>query len=125
MGWSHPAHAAAVLRAEFSHPLRYARPGRHVHAMERSLLASQVPPRAEEITIPADVTPEKVPTHIVDYSGGAGPLAPCQPRLSLPACGHGKSIPAAAGRQQRSVTALFPFQSQSRRRTSCRRRSLR
>uniref|UniRef100_A0A2K5Y318 Mitochondrial Rho GTPase 2 n=1 Tax=Mandrillus leucophaeus TaxID=9568 RepID=A0A2K5Y318_MANLE len=27
-----------------------------------------VPPRAEEITIPADVTPEKVPTHIVDYS---------------------------------------------------------
>lgn len=29
----------------------------------------QVPLRAEEITIPADVTPEKVPTHIVDYSG--------------------------------------------------------
>lgn len=29
----------------------------------------QVPARAEEITIPADVTPEKVPTHIVDYSG--------------------------------------------------------
>lgn len=29
----------------------------------------QVPPRAEEITIPADVTPERVPTHIVDYSG--------------------------------------------------------
>ncbi|KAG0710818.1 Mitochondrial Rho GTPase [Chionoecetes opilio] len=28
----------------------------------------QVPPRAEEITIPPDVTPEKVPTHIVDYS---------------------------------------------------------
>ncbi|PSN36602.1 Mitochondrial Rho GTPase [Blattella germanica] len=27
-----------------------------------------VPPRAEEITIPADVTPEQVPTHIVDYS---------------------------------------------------------
>lgn len=27
-----------------------------------------VPPRAEEITIPGDVTPEKVPTHIVDYS---------------------------------------------------------
>ncbi|XP_043923985.1 mitochondrial Rho GTPase 1 isoform X2 [Protopterus annectens] len=27
-----------------------------------------VPPRAEEITIPADVTPERVPTHIVDYS---------------------------------------------------------
>uniref|UniRef100_A0A8C5EQC2 Mitochondrial Rho GTPase n=1 Tax=Gouania willdenowi TaxID=441366 RepID=A0A8C5EQC2_GOUWI len=28
----------------------------------------QVPYRAEEITIPADVTPERVPTHIVDYS---------------------------------------------------------
>ncbi|XP_035224430.1 mitochondrial Rho GTPase 1-like isoform X5 [Stegodyphus dumicola] len=28
----------------------------------------EVPPRAEEITIPADVTPEKVPTNIVDYS---------------------------------------------------------
>ncbi|XP_036796393.1 mitochondrial Rho GTPase 1-A isoform X1 [Oncorhynchus mykiss] len=27
-----------------------------------------VPYRAEEITIPADVTPERVPTHIVDYS---------------------------------------------------------
>ncbi|UYV79795.1 RHOT2 [Cordylochernes scorpioides] len=27
-----------------------------------------VPPRAEEITIPADVTPEHIPTHIVDYS---------------------------------------------------------
>ncbi|KXJ23686.1 Mitochondrial Rho GTPase 1-A [Exaiptasia diaphana] len=28
----------------------------------------EVPSRAEEITIPADVTPEKIPTHIVDYS---------------------------------------------------------
>uniref|UniRef100_A0A8C9R5Q0 Mitochondrial Rho GTPase n=1 Tax=Scleropages formosus TaxID=113540 RepID=A0A8C9R5Q0_SCLFO len=28
----------------------------------------EVPLRAEEITIPADVTPERVPTHIVDYS---------------------------------------------------------
>ena len=27
-----------------------------------------MPLRAEEITIPADVTPEGVPTHIVDYS---------------------------------------------------------
>lgn len=27
-----------------------------------------VPTKAEEITIPADVTPEKVPTNIVDYS---------------------------------------------------------
>lgn len=31
----------------------------------------QVPLRAEEITIPADVTPERVPTHIVDYSGNS------------------------------------------------------
>ncbi|XP_050393098.2 mitochondrial Rho GTPase 1 isoform X1 [Patella vulgata] len=30
--------------------------------------AEDVPSKAEEITIPADVTPEKVPTHIVDYS---------------------------------------------------------
>lgn len=28
-----------------------------------------VPSKAEEITIPADVTPEQVPTNIVDYSG--------------------------------------------------------
>lgn len=37
------------------------------------LCPSQVPYRAEEITIPADVTPERVPTHIVDYSGNARP----------------------------------------------------
>ncbi|XP_011303849.1 mitochondrial Rho GTPase isoform X1 [Fopius arisanus] len=30
--------------------------------------AEEVPHKAEEITIPADVTPEQVPTHIVDYS---------------------------------------------------------
>lgn len=30
-----------------------------------------VPARAEEITIPADVTPEQVPTHIVDFSGSS------------------------------------------------------
>ncbi|KAL0121328.1 hypothetical protein PUN28_006691 [Cardiocondyla obscurior] len=30
--------------------------------------AEEVPSKAEEITIPADVTPEQVPTHIVDYS---------------------------------------------------------
>uniref|UniRef100_A0A8C8CJK1 Mitochondrial Rho GTPase n=1 Tax=Oncorhynchus tshawytscha TaxID=74940 RepID=A0A8C8CJK1_ONCTS len=36
-----------------------------------------VPLRAEEITIPADVTPEKVPTHIVDYSGEV----PCTPTM--------------------------------------------
>ena len=28
----------------------------------------KVPAKAEEITIPADVTPERVPTHIVDFS---------------------------------------------------------
>lgn len=28
-----------------------------------------VPPKAEEITIPADVTPEQVPTNIVDICG--------------------------------------------------------
>lgn len=51
--------------------------------LEKILLALQVPPRAEEITIPADVTPEKVPTHIVDYSGRAlSLLAPCWPRVS-------------------------------------------
>ncbi len=33
-----------------------------------------VPPRAEEITIPGDVTPENVPTHIMDYSGGSGEM---------------------------------------------------
>lgn len=29
----------------------------------------EVPPKSEEITIPPDVTPEKVNTLIVDYSG--------------------------------------------------------
>lgn len=31
--------------------------------------AEHVPPKAEEITIPADVTPEQVPTNIVDING--------------------------------------------------------
>lgn len=31
--------------------------------------AEDVPFRAEEITIPPDVTPEHIPTNIVDYSG--------------------------------------------------------
>ena len=35
----------------------------------KNFMFCQVPTRAEEITIPADVTPEKVPTHIVDYCG--------------------------------------------------------
>jgi GTPase SAR1 family protein len=29
----------------------------------------EVPPKAEEITIPPDVTPERIATQIVDYSG--------------------------------------------------------
>lgn len=70
----------------------------------------QVPPRAEEITIPADVTPEKVPTHIVDYSGRALSFS-AWPR------GLGRGAPGQV------VMASFPFQSQSRRRRSCRRRS--
>lgn len=36
--------------------------------MDYYYLFFQVPAKAEEITIPADVTPERVPTHIVDYS---------------------------------------------------------
>ncbi|KAK2097190.1 Mitochondrial Rho GTPase 2 [Saguinus oedipus] len=39
----------------------------------------EVPSRAEEITIPADVTPEKVPTHIVDYSGSGRSLPGARP----------------------------------------------
>lgn len=35
-----------------------------------------VPPRAEEITIPGDVTPEKVPTHIVDFSSEEMSMTP-------------------------------------------------
>lgn len=31
--------------------------------------SDHVPPKAEEITIPADVTPEQVPTNIVDVCG--------------------------------------------------------
>lgn len=38
------------------------------------MLFVQVPSRAEEITIPADVTPEKVPTHIVDFSSKFSPV---------------------------------------------------
>lgn len=47
----------------------------------------EVPPRAEEITIPADVTPEKVPTHIVDSSGRAAPSRRIPPHAGvLPRC---------------------------------------
>lgn len=47
----------------------------HMHCITIAFLmlvlciSLKVPLRAEEITIPADVTPERVPTHIVDYSG--------------------------------------------------------
>lgn len=33
------------------------------------------PARAEEILIPADVTPEKIPTHIVDFSSSEKKLS--------------------------------------------------
>lgn len=69
-----------------THPLRCVW---HVW-FDQSLPALQVPPRAEEITIPADVTPEKVPTHIVDYSGRVlSVLAPCWPCFSCPLPGRG------------------------------------
>ncbi|XP_054246963.1 mitochondrial Rho GTPase 2 isoform X7 [Indicator indicator] len=42
----------------------------------------EVPPRAEEITIPADVTPENVPTHIVDYSESEQTEAELQEEIS-------------------------------------------
>lgn len=40
-----------------------------IHYFCTVFISMKVPLRAEEITIPADVTPERVPTHIVDYSG--------------------------------------------------------
>lgn len=40
-----------------------------------------VPSKAEEITIPGDVTPEQVPTNIVDYNGGYDWM--CSARLFL------------------------------------------
>lgn len=58
--------------------------GRTPHSIPNYLL--QVPARAEEITIPADVTPEKVPTHIVDYSGIPQVLSP-QPVCIGPSAG--------------------------------------
>lgn len=45
--------------------------------------AEEVPSKAEEITIPADVTPEQVPTHIVDYSGIFERLACIPVHISL------------------------------------------
>lgn len=42
-----------------------------------------VPARAEEITIPADVTPEQVPTHIVDFSGKFDQISLCVRRNCL------------------------------------------
>ena len=41
-----------------------------------------VPPRAEEITIPGDLTPEKVPTCIVDYSGKFQNCLQSKPKIS-------------------------------------------
>uniref|UniRef100_A0A1I8FJM7 EF-hand domain-containing protein n=1 Tax=Macrostomum lignano TaxID=282301 RepID=A0A1I8FJM7_9PLAT len=44
-----------------------------------------VPPKAEEITIPADITPERVPTQIVDFSSEFWPFFcdASRPRTSL------------------------------------------
>lgn len=42
-----------------------------------------VPAKAEEITIPPDVTPEMVPTHIVDYSGMYSPFKYKRSRVGL------------------------------------------
>jgi hypothetical protein len=42
----------------------------HVLIPAHNCVFMKVPAKAEEITIPADVTPERVPTHIIDYSGG-------------------------------------------------------
>uniref|UniRef100_A0A8C8EHL5 Mitochondrial Rho GTPase 1/3 EF hand associated type-1 domain-containing protein n=1 Tax=Oncorhynchus tshawytscha TaxID=74940 RepID=A0A8C8EHL5_ONCTS len=54
-----------------------------VHSITLNLChPPQVPLRAEEITIPADVTPEKVPTHIVDYLGS--PLATAKASATHP-----------------------------------------
>ena len=47
-----------------------------------------VPPRAEEITIPGDVTPEKVPTHILDFSCKCFKLAILSPCTRLSMCIH-------------------------------------
>ena len=49
----------------FVNVLEYARNTQR--ALRPSLISSRFV-KAEEITIPADVTPERVPTHIVDFS---------------------------------------------------------
>lgn len=72
-----------------------------------SCVRLQVPYRAEEITIPADVTPERVPTHIVDYSGALRPVT-----VSL--------FDSAA---QGDASFVFVPQTQSRQTSSCFRRS--
>ena len=40
-----------------------------IYALVSEEFPENVPPRAQEITIPPDVTPERVNTTIVDYSG--------------------------------------------------------
>lgn len=45
-----------------------------------------VPPKAEEITIPADVTPEQVPTNIVDYNGKTRQYFMCDTNVSNVQC---------------------------------------
>ncbi|OWK11485.1 RHOT2 [Cervus elaphus hippelaphus] len=61
----------SLVGEEFPEEVRLSAPRPRTPALLPGSLtaaSAQVPARAEEITIPADVTPEKVPTHIVDYS---------------------------------------------------------
>ena len=39
-----------------------------IYSLVSEEFSQEVPPRAEEITIPPDVTPDRVTTQIVDYS---------------------------------------------------------
>ncbi|KAM5150841.1 mitochondrial Rho GTPase 1 isoform 5-T5 [Callospermophilus lateralis] len=84
VGWALLAGGVHSMRTGQARPLRAADMKKDVRILlvgeprvgKTSLIMSlvseefpeEVPPRAEEITIPADVTPERVPTHIVDYS---------------------------------------------------------
>lgn len=83
----------SLVGEEFPEEVRLSAPRPRTPALLPGSLtaaSAQVPARAEEITIPADVTPEKVPTHIVDYSGSAAARPPFRP-------GAGVSGRSAAG----------------------------
>lgn len=87
----------------------------------------EVPGKAEEITIPADVTPEQVPTNIVDYSGelkrvpGSHPDAlisalfqPLNNRMKICPRRSGRHLPCASCTPWRMTRA-----SRELRRTGC------